>query len=287
MNKQQNKSFGSTFERNLVCFLSMVTGLILIYLAIEGPLVLNNLHYKTSLSGIFQFKGQDLINLCLLSPLLICSSIALYFMKEISKYLIILTPLYLIYYVLSYTIGLEWSSPVYSGNSENYFFYFLFIMISALITLLYALSIFPKSFQNSLIKKQLMLYSIMFVLFVLLFASMWIKEVISVIQTGTTLGYNESPAGFWTIRILDLGFTIPVGLISVYLLWVRPNETYSVQFMFYGFFITMISAVNSMGIMMYLNSDPAFTIGSITVFIILAFIVFTGFIFVVKNFKRV
>ncbi len=283
---QHTKNFGSSFERYLVCFLSFTTGLVLIYLAIEGPLLLNTIHYKTSPSGIFQIKGQDVINLLLLAPLLIWSSIALYRAMEISKYPITLTPLYLIYYVLSYTLGLEWSSTSYSGNSEIYSFYFLFVMVSALITLLYALSIFPASFQHSLKRNQLMIYSIFFVVFVLLFSSMWIKEVVSVIQTGIFPGYNEAPAGFWTIRFLDLGFTIPVGLISVYLLWTRPTETYSVQFMFYGFFITMITAVNAMGIMMYLNNDPLFTVGTMAVFMMLALIVFTGFIFVVKNFKR-
>lgn len=287
MNKQQNNNFGSAFERYMVCFLSLTSGLILIYLAIKGPLLLNQIHYKTSLSGIFQIKGQDFVNLFLLSPILICSAIALFFRKEYSRYLIILTPPYLIYYVLSYTIGLEWSSSIYSGNSEYYSFHFLFIMVSALITLLYALNIFPKSFQNSFKKKWLIVYSVCFVLFILIFSSMWIKEVISVIQTGTTLGYVETPTMFWTIRFFDLGFTIPIGLLSVYLLWTRPNETYPVQFMFYGFFITMISAVNAMGIMMYINNDPNFSVGSEIVFIALALIVFTGFVFVVKNFKRV
>ncbi len=286
MNNQQDGSFWSAFERYLVCLLSLVSGLVLIYLAIEGPLFLNNIHYRTSLSGICQLKGQDFVNLYLLSPLLLYSSIVLFLRKEISKYLMILTPLYLIYYVLSYTIGMEWSSPIYSGNSEKYLFYYLFIMVSALITLLYALSVFPKSFQNSFKKKWLALYSVIFVLFILIFASMWFKEVVSVIQTGTTLGYNEMPTAFWTIRILDLGFSIPVGLISVYLLWTRPNETYSIQLLFYGFFITMIAAVNSMGIIMYLNNDPTLTVGGMLVFMILALIVFAGFIFVIKNFKR-
>jgi len=286
MNIQQKRSFGSAFERYLVCILSLTTGLILIYLAIKGPLLLNTIHYKTSLSGIFQIKGQDVVNLLLLGPLLLWSSIALYREMEISKYLIILTPLYLIYYVLSYTLGLEWSSSAYSGNSQIYSFYFLFVMISALITLLYSLSIFPTSFQHSLKKNQLIIYSVFFVVFILLFSSMWINEVISVIQTGTAPGYAETPSAFWTIRFLDLGFTIPVGLISVYLLWTRPTETYSIQFMFYGFFMTMITAVNAMGFMMYLNNDPLFTIGSMALFMMLALIVFAGFIFVFKNFKR-
>ncbi len=285
MNQQLKGNFGSEFERYAICFLSFVCGLILIYLAIEGPLLLNQIQYKTSPSGIFQIKGQDLINLFILSPILIYSSIALSFKKLHSKYLIIFTPLYLIYFVLSYTIGLEWSSLTYTGNSEKYAFYFLFVMISSLLTLFYALSIFPKKVENSFSKKILLAYSIIFVLFILIFSSMWIKEIISVIKTGTTLGYVETPTMFWTIRFFDLGFTIPIGLLSVYLLWTKPNTTYSIQFMFYGFFITMILAVNAMGIMMYINNDPNFTVGGEIVFVALALIVITGFVFLIRKFK--
>ncbi|OHD14190.1 MAG: hypothetical protein A2Y41_05660 [Spirochaetes bacterium GWB1_36_13] len=283
---QREGNFGSNFERYLVSFLSFISGLILVYLVVKGPLFLNHLQYKTSLSGIFQIKGQDFTNLFLLTPFLIFGSVSLFLRKEISKYVIILTPLYLIYFVLSYTIGLEWSSSVYTGNSETYSFYFLFIMISALITLLYGLNIFPRDFQNTLKKKRLIIYSLVFVFFILVFSSMWIKEILSVVQTGTTPGYQDAPAAFWTIRFFDLGFTVPVGLISVYLLWTRPNQTYCIQFLFYGFFVTMITAVNIMGIMMYLNHDPLFTMGGMLVFMILAVIVFSGFIFVVKNFKK-
>ncbi len=285
MNQNLKVNFGREFDRCAVCFLSFVSGLVLIYLAVEGPLLLNQIHYKTSPSGIFQIKGQDLINLVILSPILIFSSIALFRQKLYSKFLIIITPLYLIYFVLSYTIGLEWSSLTYTGNSEKYTFYFLFVMVSSLLILFYALSIFPKKVENSFSKKILAVYSIIFVLFILIFASMWIKEIINVIQTGTTLGYVETPTMFWTIRFFDLGFTIPIGLLSVYLLWTQPNTTYAIQFLFYGFFITMILAVNAMGIMMYINNDPNFTVGGEIVFVALALIVITGFIFLIRKFK--
>ncbi|HOV12833.1 MAG TPA: hypothetical protein PK771_00960 [Spirochaetota bacterium] len=287
MNSEQNRSFGTSFERCLISFLSIISGLTILYLSIKGPLVLNHIHYKTSISAIYQIQGQDLVNIFLITPILLIGGISLFLKKDFSRYLIIFTPLYLIYYVLSYTIGLEWSSSIYIGNSENYSFHFLLILVSAVITLLYSLSIFPKSFQNSFKKKWLIVYSVLFVFFILIFTSMWFKDIINVIKTGTTLGYKEAPTGFWTIRFFDIGFTIPLGLISVYLLWTKPNETYSVQFLFYGFFITMLTAVNSMGIIMYLNNDPSFSIGSMAIFIILALIVFTGFIFVIKNFKKI
>lgn len=221
----------------------------------------------------------------ILSPILIVGGVALFFRKRISRYLLILTPLYLIYFVLSYTIGWEWSSTNYSGNSELYTFHFLFILISSLIILLYSFSIFPKDVAATFKKKGLVVYSILFSLFLLIFASMWIKEVQEVVSTGTTRAYDIAPTAFWVVRIFDLGFSIPLGFISVYLLWARPNTSYPIQFMFYGFFLTMIIAVNAMGLVMFLNHDPTFLIRDLTVFLILALIIFIGFAYVIRNHK--
>ena len=287
MNKSNDANFGNSFERIFVALISIATGITLIYLAIEGPLILHHIRYKTADIINNQLVGQDIINMLVLSPILIVGGVTLFFRKRISQYLLILTPFYLIYYVLSYTIGCEWSSTKYTGNSETYTFYFLFILISSLVILLYSLSIFPKNVESTFKKKGLIVYSILFSLFNIVFASMWIKEVQEVISTGTARGYEISPTAFWVIRIFDLGFTIPLGLISVYLLWVRPNTTYPIQFMFYGFFLTMIIAVNTMGGMMLLNNDPTFMIRDLVVFLILALIIFIGFVYIIRNYKTI
>jgi len=287
MNKSNDASFGNSFERIFVALISIATGIMLIYLAIEGPLFMNHIRYKTADIINNQLVGQDIINMFVLAPILIGGGVTLFSRKRISHYLLILTPLYLIYYVLSYTLGLEWSSAKYTGNSETYTFYFLFILISSLVILLFSLSIFPKNVENTFKKKGLIVYSILFSLFNIIFASMWIKEVQEVISTGTARGYDISPTAFWVVRIFDLGFTIPLGLISVYLLWVRPNTTYPIQFMFYGFFLTMIIAVNTMGVMMLLNNDPTFMMRDLVVFLILALIIFIGFGYIIRNYKTI
>lgn len=220
-----------------------------------------------------------------LSPILIVGGLSLFFEKPIAPYLLIITPLCLIYFVLSYTIGCEWSSEKYQGNSESYVFYFLFILVSSLVMLLYSLSIFPQNVRSYFKKKGLAVYSVLFSVFLMVFASMWMKEIQEVITTGTTRGYDIAPTAFWLVRVFDLGFTVPLGFISVYLLWVRPNTTYPVQFMFYGFFLTMIIAVNTMGFLMYLNDDPTFLVRDMIVFLILALLILTGFIYIKKNYK--
>ena len=170
MNKTNNGSFGNSFERIFVAMISIATGIILIYLAVEGPLFLHHIKYKTADIVNNQLAGQDMVNMFLLSPILIVGGIALFFRKQLSQYLLIMTPLYLIYFVLSYTIGWEWSSQKYFGNSELYTYYFLFILIASLIILLYSLSIFPKNVTSTFNKKGLTLYSLLFSTFLLIFA---------------------------------------------------------------------------------------------------------------------
>jgi len=277
----------STFELIFISLLAIGTGIALAYLALQGPLYLKHIHYKTAEIINNQILGQDMINLFLLAPISFLGGIALLFKKTFSKYLLIITPLYLIYFVLSYTIGWEWSSPQYTGNSHLYTFGFLFILISSLIILLFSLSIFPKNVESSFNRKGLAVYSVLFTFLLLVFASMWLREISEVVKTGTTRAYDIAPTAFWLVRIFDLGFTIPLGLISVYLLWTRPQTTYPIQFMFYGFFLTMIIAVNAMGIMMFLKHDPTFLLRDMLVFGTLALIVFAGFVYVLRNYREV
>lgn len=280
-----HNDFGNSFERILTGLAAVVSGAILIYLAVQGPLIAGRIHYKTADLINNQLVGQDVVNLVLLSPMLIFGGLALLFRKTAAKYILIMTPLFLFYYVLSYTIGCEWSAPAYSGNSEKYFFHFLFVLITAVIILLYTLSVFPRNRSARFPKMGLGIYSGLMTLFLLIFASMWAKEVVAVITTGTARAYDLAPTAFWLVRVFDLGFTIPLGLISIYLLWTRPRTSYPIQFLFYGFFLTMIIAVNAMGFMMFLKHDPTFLWRDLLVFSVLGVIVAFGFVYVLRHFK--
>jgi predicted membrane channel-forming protein YqfA (hemolysin III family) len=72
---------------------------------------------------------------------------------------------------------------------------------------------------------------------------------------------------------------------SVYLLWARPATSFPIQFMFYGFFLTIVVAVDTMGIIMFLKDDPTFLLCDLAVFLILGLIVFVGFFYILRNFK--
>ena len=114
---------------------------------------------------------------------------------------------------------------------------------------------------------------------------MWLKEVLEVVATGTSRGYDIAPAAFWLVRVFDLGFSIPLGLISVYLLWARPNKAYPVICLFYGFFFTQIVAVLAMGVTMFLTKDPTFLWRDLVVFTVLAAVIAFGFFYVRRNYR--
>lgn len=274
------------FEKITIGLILILSGLVLIYLSVNGPFFLNTIKYKTSLSAISQIKGQDIINLFLIAPLLVTGGLSHILNKSISRYLIILTPVYLMYYGLSMGIGMEWGSENYSGDSEKLTFHFLFLIISGLVTLMHSYSLFKPAGNINFNKKHLMIYSIIFVVFILLFSSMWLKEVFLVMSSNYPVSYGQNPVLFWVIRYLDLGFTIPLGLLSVYLLWTRPDSAFPVQLLFYGFFITTVTAVCSMGFLMYIDNAPDFSFAGLLVFLALAVIVFTGFIYIMRVYLK-
>jgi len=285
MNGTVDNALGSSFERVFVAGISLLTAVLLVFLAIQGPLIRGVIMYKTATVINNQLLAQDAVNVIFLVPLLIIGGIGLVLKKAFAKYLLIATPLFLIYYVLGYTIGWEWSSPAYTGNSEQHTFLFLFILIAALIILLNTLAVFPKNAFSRFKKAGLAVYSVVFTLFLLVFAGMWSKEILEVISTGTTRGYDIAPTAFWLVRVFDLGFSIPLGLVSVYLLWARPDRAYPIICLFYGFFFTQIIAVNAMGWVMYVKKDPTFLWRDMIVFSALALIILFGFFYVRRNYQ--
>jgi hypothetical protein len=197
MSVQNNNYFGTEFERILVSYLAIFTGFMLAYLAIQGPLYQGFIQYKTHPLIINQIIGQDTVNLFLMCPMLVIGGFLLLNRKMIAKYLLIMTPLFLMYYAISYIMGWEWMAPNYTGNSEKYFFHFTGVLISALIIMMYSLHIFPRNVKVNFKKSGLIIYTILYSIFLIAFAMMWLKEVFSVLDTGTARGYDIAPAAFW------------------------------------------------------------------------------------------
>lgn len=273
------------FERYFIAIVAFISAIILIYLSFMGPMAKGEIIYKTHPIIINQVIAQDAVNAFVMAPLLLIAALGLILKWKQSKYFLSLAPLYMIYFAISYGLGWEWMAPTYWGNSEAWFFHYLFILISSLLILLYCFRVFPSKARFQFKKSHLMVYSTLCTLFLILFGMMWTKEVFEVIQTGTSRSYDLSPTAFWLVRLFDLGFSIPLGLVSVYLLWISPAKAFAIQMLFFGFFVTMSIVVNAMSLVMYINEDPTFEPISSLIFLCLFLIVMAGYIFVLKAYN--
>ena len=236
---------------------AIICAAVLLALALLGPLGSGSIVYRSSESAIMQVEGNDISNLFLMVPLLLIGGVLALMRRDGAKYLLVLTPITLMYYALSVGIGQEWASV--PGNVERYFFLFLALIIGGLVLLIGTMSMFSRLDAPHFKARGLRLFVGLTVLFLVLFGAMWMMQTIEVMNTGDLAdhSYTAAPTAFWTIRYLDLGISIPVGFIALYLLLSKPERAYSLVLLFFGFFVTTATAVNAMGIAQVLSNDTA------------------------------
>jgi len=280
------------FERYVESITAFVCAGIFVLLAVVGPLGLGILQHRTSQSGIYQLAGQDLTDLLLMTPLLVIGGVLHLMRRDGAKYFLVLTPITLIYTGFSYGIGQEWNNLAYTGNVESYFWYFIALIIGGLILGMSSLSMFTEDDAPVFKQRGLKIYVILVAVFLMFFTMMWISEVNEVITTGDTAtgSYLSAPTVFWVIRYLGLGITIPLGLMALYLMLTRPKTAYPIILLFFGFFVTLGTAVNTMALVQLLSGDPelAGTAASgLFIFPILGALSWAGLLYLIKDkFRR-
>jgi hypothetical protein len=218
-------------------------------------------------------------------PILIVGGVLQLLRRDGSKYFLILTPITLMYTGFSVGIGQEWGNPAYTGNSEQYSWLFMIMVTGGLILLIATLSMFQGTDAPKFTRRGLRVYVGVMTLFLAMFAFMWVSELQQVMSEGNTVagGYAEAPVVWWTIRFLDLGISIPLGFLSLFLLLSKPARAYPLVLLFFGFFVTLGTAVLAMGINMTLSNDPQAQPGSLVVFGGLAALSWGGLLYLLKD----
>jgi hypothetical protein len=228
-------------------------------IALLGPLVLGVIRYPTSASGLWQTEGLDLVNLVLVTPLLVAGGVLHARGKPAGRFLLVLPALALIYNGLGYGVGQEWGNPSYTGNSYQFAPLFLALIVAGLFLLVGGLSLFRASDAPTLEPRAVRRFAAVFVPFLLVFAALWVIQVVQVMETGGLPdgSYAQSPTSFWLVRYLDLGVTIPLGLLTVYLLLTGAGRAYGLTVAFAGYFVTLGTSVAAMGGVMAFHHDAS------------------------------
>lgn len=118
-----------------------------------------------------------------------------------------------------------------------------------------------------------------------MFTAMWISELVEVSTKGDTStgSYSAGPVAFWTVRFMDLGITIPLGFIGLFLLISRTERAYPLALLFFGFFVTLGTSVNAMMAMMVLRNDQTVQPGGLFIFLMLGAMSYAGLLYLVKD----
>lgn len=266
---------------------AIICAAVLVAISVLGPLGTGTIQYRVSQSGIYQTQGVDLTNLILIAPVLIVAGVLELAGKGYARYLTILPPLTLFYLGLSYGMGEEYSNPSLPGNVQNFFWLYLILMIGGIILLVGAISSFTEQDAPRFNPRALRIYVVIMALFILVFAWMWVSQIMQVVNTGDLVdkSYSASPTAFWTVKYLDLGLTIPTGLIAMILLLSKPKRAYPLVLLFFGFFVTLVTSVNAMAAVQVVERDPALSSSAsgLVVFPVLGALTYGGFFYLIKD----
>jgi hypothetical protein len=269
--------------RGVLIAASFLGAVVVATLAILGPLVLGTIHYPTSQSGTWQTMGVDAVNLIIMVPVLVIGGLLLLLRRDGAKYFLILAPVTLFSLALEAGAGQEWS--LYPGNAERFVWLYIVEIIVALVLTVGVLPMFSERDAPSFNRRGLRIYVAFVTLLLALFTVMWLQELVQVATTGNTASgsYQNSPVAFWMVRFMDLGVTIPLGFLGMYLLLTKPAKAYALVLLFFGFFVTMGTSVTAMGLVMFLNHDPEAQVGALVIFPMLTVMAWAGLLYLVKE----
>ncbi len=269
--------------RGVIIVAAYLGALIVTALALLGPLVLNVIHYPTSQSAIWQAMGADAANLLIMVPTLVIGGSLLLLRRDGAKYFLVLAPVTLFSLALEAGAGQEWS--LYPGNAERFAWLYIVEIIVALVLLVGVLPLFSDRDAPAFPRRGLRIYVAFVTLLLVLFTVMWLQELVQVSATGNTAtgSYLNAPVAFWTVRFLDLGVTIPLGFLGMYLMLTKPKRAYALVLLFFGFFVTMGTAVTAMAVVMLANHDPEAQAGAAVIFPLLTVMAWAGLLYLVKD----
>lgn len=223
--------------------------------ALLGPLMLGVIQYRNSPAAIRQLEGGEVISLLAAAPLAVVSGFVWNRRRALAAALAIGPGVYAVYMYLQYVLAGQYDR--YTGNVEHYFPLFLTLVILGWITALRAWSVLgagavpmPAGGLRRILGGLLLAISV-------LFAAAWVGSVAGAVAGDPAPpGYSEDPNLFWLVRVMDLGFVIPAGLVTAYgLLGNRPWAA-RLSYALIGMQMLLTGAVCGMAVMMQARHDP-------------------------------
>jgi hypothetical protein len=219
-----------------------------------GPLGLGWLVWRVSPLGLNQTYGADAAALLLVVPTTVLAAWTWQRGRRLAAPLALGVGLATLYYAVAETLGGDYYR--YPGNSERFFPLFLALIVLSWLVAAGAwarLDAAPPPLPGWLARG----FAVLLLLGAGLIGLAWSLQLIGIAVTGTVgPEFLDSPSAFWTIRIVDLGFIVPLCLMTGLGLWHGRAWARRATFGLAAFMTLQAAAVLLMGIVMLWRHDP-------------------------------
>src|SRR4051794_23707334 len=182
-----------------------------------GPLGFDVIVWRVSVNGLNQTYGADAASLLLVVPAALAAAWLWRRHQRLAAPLTLGVGLATLYYGVAETLGGDYLR--YPGNNERFFLLFLALIIlgwTSAARAWVALDPAPPRPSARLAGG----FAATLLLGGSLIGLAWLAQLLDIARTGVAgPAYTDSPSAFWAVRIVDLGFIVPVCIATGVGLW--------------------------------------------------------------------
>ncbi|WP_193604837.1 hypothetical protein [Nocardioides dongkuii] len=244
------ETVGRTPETAAGAVLSLVLGFLLLSATVLGPLFMDRIRFHMSSDALVQYVGGEVVT-AIVAVLLMVSAPAWWLGQQWPSAVAAGAAAYVVYTIATVVAGQEYSR--YSGNAEKAFLLYAAITAAgvALLVISFRTLIDIGDLSGPRQGTGWVLVAIGAIV-----ALLWLGQVAGFYRTGPTQEYQTATSLFWLIKYLDLGFVIPLTLITGLLQRTPSPGTDAAAVTMLGFLSLLLAALLFMALEMLRRETP-------------------------------
>lgn len=248
-------------RQRLSAIVSFVVALGILIAGVLGPLVTGMIRFRLPDAAVNQYVGGEIVTMFIAAPALIAAGVLWLRNHRLAPVIAIGPAAYTVYTFITAIVGQEYGR--YDGNVENAFFLYaglvlggwLLVVLAGLDLLMANVPTMPDGLRN--------VTAGVFLVIAAFFALAWVGQIAQVYGGERSDAYLESPTLFWLIKLMDLGFLLPLFATTGVAMLRGQRLATTLAYGMVSYAVCMAAAVLGMAIAMVLRDDPAASVAMI------------------------